>query len=118
MITATEWANLVSMLPFGVFGFACTPDSCPCALCRPVWSAAASSSQERPQDQPQQTVRRPKAPMRTGQDGDLVVESKHRAAGLGAPTARVGRSQLRGNATHRAYHGQLSYERQWFCPDV
>jgi hypothetical protein len=57
MITATEWANPVSMLPFGVFR---------------LRMQQVSARQQR----------------------------------------ELGRRQLRGDVTHRAYHGQLSYQRQ------
>jgi len=51
--------------------------------------------------------------MRTGPNGDLVVESKHLEQMVSARRQHESRrSQLRGNVTHRAYHGQLSYQRQ------
>jgi hypothetical protein len=41
------------------------------------------------------------------------VESKHLEQQVSGRRQREsGRSQLRGNVTHRAYHGQLSYQRQ------
>jgi hypothetical protein len=51
--------------------------------------------------------------MRTGPNGDLVVESEHLEQMVSARRQHESRrSQLRRNVTHRADHGQLSYQRQ------
>jgi hypothetical protein len=60
-----------------------------------------------------QPVRRPKAPIRTRQDGDLVVQGKHLEQQVSTRRQRESdRSDRRDDVTHRAYHGQLPCQRQ------
>jgi hypothetical protein len=69
------------------------------------------------QDQPQQTVRPPKAPIRTREDGDLVVQGKHLEQQVSTSRQRQSdRRDGRHDVTHRAHHGHLPMPASMILP--
>ena len=71
------------------------------------------------QEQPQQPVGPSKAPIRTLQGSQLVVQGKHFEQEVSTSRQRESdRSEGANDVQHFAEHDHVPYQDQWFWPDV